>query len=82
MPVAEFQIAIDLTAAFDELFTEFRRATGAAIKGRLEAVTHSINEIDGAYGVSRYGNALYVTIGFLMKCYRAGGKDTPVYAVR
>ena len=47
LPVAEFQIAIDLTAAFDELLTEFRRATGAAIKGRLEAITDSINEIDG-----------------------------------
>ena len=82
MSVIELQIAIDLTAAFDQLLTEFRRAAGAAIKGRLEAVTDSINEIDGADGVSRYGDALHVTIGFLMKCHRPGGKDTPVYAIR
>ena len=82
LSVAELQIAIDLTAAFDQLLTEFRRAAGAAIKGRLEAVTDSINEIDGADRVPRYGNALHVTICFLMKSHGAGGEDTPVYAIR
>ena len=81
LSVVELQIAIDLAAAFDELFTEFRGATGAAIKGGLEAITDPINEIDGADGVTGYGDALHVTIGFLMKCYRAGGKDAPIHAI-
>ena len=75
------QRGVDLAAALDGLLVEVVGAALLAVEVGLEVVGDVKEQVDGADGVGRGGDALAIAGRLKVDDRRAGGKDTPIHGV-